>query len=501
MPTVSADSQPRPPSRSPLRRRLVALVLVLLAAVATVVGVVSTLALRATLVEQLDAEATEAADRTLDFFLGRAVPGAAGGVDVPGQAAGTVMLVTDGTGGVAWQIETTGDRAALAAEQRATLLDLPADGRARTVRLGELGGYRAVAVAESGLVAVAAHSMAEVDTITARHVATTAGVIALGLLVVGLTGTWLVRRELRPLERVAATATRVAAIPMASGAVVLHERVPDDDTSPDTEVGRVGGALNQLLAHVDESLAARHRSETQVRQFVADASHELRTPLASIRGYAELVRRVPEEVPDDVLRAMDRVESEARRMTSLVEDLLLLARLDAGRQLAREPVDLAALVADAVADAHAAGPGHRWLLEVDEGAVGVAVTGDDGGLRQVLANLLSNARVHTPAGTTVTARVAATPGTVTVTVRDDGPGIPDDLLARVFDRFARGDAARSPGTGTGLGLAIAHAVIQAHGGTLTADGTPGATTFTVTLKVDGPAPTPEAPPPDDAPPA
>ena len=212
---------------------------------------------------------------------------------------------------------------------------------------------------------------------------TTTAVTLAGLLLGGPLGVALVRRELRQLDRVAATATRVAQLPLHRGEVDLSDRVPEADTDPGTEVGKVGAALNQLLGHVENALAARQASEMQVRRFVADASHELRTPLASIRGYAELVRRVPEEVSPDVLHAVGRVESEAVRMTTLVEDLLLLARLDAGRPLEREPVDLTALAADAVADAHAAGPDHTWRLvladpaDVDDEPTEALVLGDD----------------------------------------------------------------------------------------------------------------------------
>ncbi len=510
-------------ARWPLRRRLVALVLVLLATVATVIGVASTLALRDSLVDQVDAalrttlarggrEPTTAADS------GQTPPA----LDIPGMRDGTVWVDFADLGTA--QTLRSGYIADYAVQrltlrQLEQLADVRPDAVPRTVRLDRLGDYRVVATSSATTYTVVGLPMAEVDATTARHVGTTVVVVLTGLAVVGLLGTVLVRRELRPLARVAATASVVAATPLHRGEVVLPARVAERDADAATEVGRVGAALNQLLAHVEGALTARHRSETQVRQFVADASHELRTPLASIRGYAELVRRVPDEVPDDVLRAMDRVESEARRMTSLVEDLLLLARLDAGRPLERVAVDVSALAADAVADAHAAGPDHVWRLELPEEPA--VVTGDDAALRQVLANLLSNARVHTPAGTTVTTRVVVgpgaspgtgtatgtRPGTVAVTVVDDGPGIPADLRERLFDRFARADGARSPGTGTGLGLSIARAVVQAHGGTITADGTPGATTFTVTLPVAGPAPLPPAdeppaqPPPAQSPPA
>nr|MCW1959316.1 HAMP domain-containing histidine kinase [Mycobacterium sp.] len=221
-------------------------------------------------------------------------------------------------------------------------------------------------------------------------------------------------------------------------------------------------------------------SESRVRQFVADASHELRTPLAAIRGYTELAQRKRAEVPADVAHAMSRVESEAGRMTHLVEDLLLLARLDSGRPIERRPVDLARLCADAVSDAHAAGPGHRWNLEVP--AEAVLVSGDEARLHQVLANLLANARVHTPVGTTVTTALTADPYAAVLRVADDGPGIPADLQSEVFERFARADTARTHKDGsTGLGLAIVSAVVRAHGGSIALRSAPGDTEFAVRL--------------------
>jgi two-component system, OmpR family, sensor kinase len=266
--------------------------------------------------------------------------------------------------------------------------------------------------------------------------------------------------------------------------VALSVRVPDAD--PRTEIGQVGTAINRMLGHVAGALAVRQASEMRVRHFVADASHELRTPLAAIRGYAELSRRVRDGVPPDVTHAMRRVESETARMTVLVEDMLLLARLDSGRPLATEPVDLSRLVIDAVSDAHIAGPDHRWQLDLPEESVTVA--GDAARLHQVLTNLLANGRTHTPAGTTVTTRLAVGDGVATLTVSDDGPGIPADLLPDVFDRFARGDTSRSRAAGsTGLGLAIVAAVVEAHGGSVEVSSRPGWTAFTVRLPVSRPA--------------
>jgi two-component system OmpR family sensor kinase len=302
----------------------------------------------------------------------------------------------------------------------------------------------------------------------------------LALVAAALAAVLVIRRTLRPLDRVAATATRVSELPLASGEVRLTERVPPEDTDPATEVGQVGTALNRMLDHVEGSLAARQESETRVRQFVADASHELRTPLASIRGYAELVGRQRAEVPTDVGHAMRRVESEALRMSALVEELLLLARLDAGRELASEEVDLTVLIVDTVSDAHVAGPTHRWQVDLPD--VPVLVPGDQARLHQVLANLLANVRSHTPEGTTATARLGIADGWAVLQVIDDGPGIPAALRPHVFERFARGDASRSRTAGsTGLGLAIVHAVVTAHGGHVEVSSEPGRTAFTVRL--------------------
>ena len=287
----------------------------------------------------------------------------------------------------------------------------------------------------------------------------------------------LVRRQLRPLTEVAATAHRVAALPLSEGDIDLTERVPDHLTDERTEVGQVGAALNTLLAHVETSLEARHRSEQQVRQFVADASHELRTPLTTIAGYTELARRRPDD--DNIRTALGKVEEESARMTSLVEDMLLLARLDGGRPLDREPVDLTRLLVEAVDDARVVGPDHRWRLELPEDVPQpVEVTGDEQRLHQVITNLLTNARKHTPAGTTVTVTVRADG----FDVHDDGPGFPADFVDHAFERFARVDQARERTGGAGLGLSLVEAIVRSHDGTVTLDSAPGGTTIAVRLR-------------------
>jgi two-component system OmpR family sensor kinase len=466
----------------------------LVAVVAVAMGVVSTLALRSSLIAQIDSRLSVASSRaaTAPDGYGYGDQGTGGHRPPPaslqlGQASGTVNVfvpsssTTDQTVRAGY-VDETGHFTTLSGPQTDALLDVPTDGAAHGVHLPGLGDYRAAAMvtADGAHVVTALPTQAVTNTVTG-YVAVEVVVAALALLVAGTVGLVLVRRELRPLDRVAATARRVARLPLDRGEVVIAERVPTADTDPSTEVGQVGAALNTMLGHVESALTARHESEVQVRQFVADASHELRTPLASIRGYAELVRRLPEELPPGALQAMARVESESERMTALVEDMLLLARLDAGRPLASEPLDVSVLAIDAVTDAHAAGPDHRWALDLPDDDE-LLVLGDDHRLRQVLANLLSNARVHTPAGTTVTVRARRVRGDVVVHVCDDGPGIPPELRDRLFQRFTRGDASRARTSGsTGLGLSIVHAVVTAHGGSITVSSSPAGSTFTVVV--------------------
>ncbi|MFC5182603.1 sensor histidine kinase [Actinomadura harenae] len=376
------------------------------------------------------------------------------------------------------------------ADSRA-LAALPPDREPRTVHLSALHGYRVAAyTGDDHDVLVTGLPLRPVEETTRRLVLVEAAVFGIVLALAAAAAAGWVWLTLRPLRRVAATASRVAELPLASGEVALPERVPDAD--PRTEVGRVGAAFNRMLGHVADALARRHASEERLRSFAADASHELRTPVATIRGHAELALRRrdgdTDRVPGDVRHALGRIQAESVRMGDLVEDLLLLARLDTGRPLAAEPVDLTRMVLDAVADARAAGPDHRWAMELPEEPV--TVRGDEHRLHQMLANLLANARTHTPAGTRVTVRLerpragagAGEGSGAVLEVQDDGPGVPADLRSEVFDRFVRGDKGRSRASGsTGLGLAIVAGVAAAHGGRADLDSAPGRTVFRVTL--------------------
>ena len=317
----------------------------------------------------------------------------------------------------------------------------------------------------------------------------TVGRLVLVQVVLGVVGprscsacsvTYVVRRSLRPLDEIEQVAEDIAAGD-------LSRRVPEPDER--TEVGRLAGALNGMLARIERAIgereaaaAAAQDSEERMRRFVADASHELRTPLTSIRGFAELHRQGAVPAGEEADRVMGRIESEARRMNVLVEDLLQLARLDQSRPLTFVPVDLVPLVVDAAYDARAVAPDREFRVETG-GAPHAVVLGDEIRLRQVLGNLVQNAITHTPAGTPVGVRLSTRPGEIVVEVADHGPGLTEAQAARVFERFYRADPARSRlAGGSGLGLAIVHAIVVAHRGRVEVAPTPGGgATFRVVL--------------------
>ncbi len=545
----------RPTPRS-LRTRLVVGVIGIVLVMAAGIGALSTLMLRQSLVDRLDEQLTAASDRAAarrqdanpagvglagsqssDSGQDTTRPGADVapptdgaappaapkgdvpiGLDAVGQSTGTLTVIASGardgaddSGSAvstvkAGYIDDDGNYRTLTDAECEALLALEVTGEPVTVSIDSLGNYRVLATEDSasGDVVITGLSTAADEKLIRTQLLAQLGMALAGALIAAVTGRAMVRTSLAPLERVADTAEQVASQPLSRGEVSIRERVSAADIASSQEIGQVGNALNTLLGHVDDALTARQRSETQVRQFVADASHELRTPLASIRGYTELIKRSGADavLPEDAVHALERVHSESVRMTALVEDLLLLARLDAGRELEHGEVDLVEIVVDAVADARAAGPDHTWELNLavleppaglsDEAAEEFVpeptlVVGDEARLRQVMVNLLANARVHTPAGSRVTTTLSrGEDGTLAIAVADDGPGIDPAVRDRLFERFARGDASRERRTGsTGLGMSIALAIVQSHHGTLSVDSRTGTddhgTTFTVIL--------------------
>jgi two-component system OmpR family sensor kinase len=324
---------------------------------------------------------------------------------------------------------------------------------------------------------VVAFPLGDVDA-TLRRLLLVEGIVTASVLAaVAALALWLVRLGMRPLTQMEQAAAGIAAGD-------LSRRVEPADGR--TEVGRLGLALNSMLERIEAAFTERRATEARLRRFVADASHELRTPLTSIRGYAELFRRGADVRPEDLAKSMRRIEEESSRMGTLVEELLLLARLDQGPRLDRRPVDLATVARDAVEDARAVEPGRPIDVE-DPGPI--VIDGDDARLRQVAANLLSNALEHTPPGTPVHVRVTTDGDQAMLEVADEGPGLEHDQAAKVFDRFFRVDPARSRDNGgLGLGLSIVAAIVQAHGGWVSVETSPGGgATFIVALPIGAPA--------------
>ncbi|MFB7251651.1 sensor histidine kinase [Microbacterium sp. NPDC056234] len=388
-----------------------------------------------------------------------------------------------------------GETADLTATQLRQIAGGLESGRLATVNIDDLGSYRlAVGQTDHGITVVTGLPRDEIQNTLARLFTVIAMATLGGLILLALTTAITIRVGLRPLRAVAATATRVANQPLDRGEVSITERVPAAEADPRTETGLVGAALNTLLDHVDSSLSARQQNEERMRRFVADASHELRTPLASIRGYSELSLKALSRAEqagtaatpaamESTGSALERIQAQSLRMTRLVEDLLLLARLDEGRELVHGTVDLTQLAVEGVADARPTAPDHAWDLEVPEEPV--TVVGDTGRLHQVVTNLLANARTHTPAGTRITLSVAQDGDHGILRVHDDGPGIDPAVRDELFARFARGDSSRARQTGgTGLGLAIVKAIVEGHHGDIAVDSEPGSTTFTVRLPVN-----------------
>jgi two-component system OmpR family sensor kinase len=345
------------------------------------------------------------------------------------------------------------------------------DFRVQATSLGPSGGALVVAI-----------PLTDVEFTLRRLLLLEALVGLIVLSVVALVASRLVRVGLRPLKDIERTAGAIAAGDLSRRVEPTDER---------TEIGRLGIALNAMLAQIEVAFEERRASESRLRRFIADASHELRTPLTSIRGYAELFRRGASSRPEDLAKSMARIEAEAGRMGILVDDLLLLARLDQGRPLRREHLDLVRVVGESVDAARAIEPDRPIQLEAP---AAIALLGDEGRLRQVVDNLLDNVRVHTPAATPAHVRITAEADIAVVEVADQGEGMPADVADRIFERFFRGDPARSRDTGgAGLGLSIVAAILEAHGGTVEVGERPGGgSLFTVRLPLGETAPGSEA---------
>ncbi len=488
----------------PLRLKLLVAVIVLVFAGLAVSNVVTYTSLRSSLLKRVDQQLT-GAEFPVAHALGegRPFPGNLGGRDSQ-FPSGTYGAILDSKGVALKDRTFTYEGYAGTAPPKPSLpstLPRPGapDSRPDIFTTGAAGGsstrFRVLADADAvsirtgiqsqqGILIVAIPLTDVEDTLARLRLieGMVSGAVLLGL---GLLSYWLVRRGLRPLEQIGETAGAIAAGDLTRRVEPADER---------TEIGRLGLALNSMLAQIEAAFEERRASESRLRRFVADASHELRTPLTSIRGYAELFRRGADSRPQDLAKSMSRIEAEASRMGVLVDDLLLLARLDQGRPLERERVNLARIAEEAAESARAIDSGRPISVDVDGPAF---LVGDEGRLRQVLDNLLDNTRVHTPNGTPVRVKITREDGELVLTVADEGPGLSPEVASRVFERFYRGDPTRSRGTGgAGLGLSIVSAIVHAHGGKVSAPSSNGAgTTFEVRLPVGSPE---ESPAPDGA---
>lgn len=454
-----------------IRTRIILVVLALVVVAVGILDVVSYTVVRRSLVSRADAELQAAAPTLYHILL--TSPGSRRGLCDGLPLGSFVVLVTpvrDFPGGCPGTRSVTQLTERLptwltkgASEGSGPVFTTDGDNRlmAQTMGIGAFGGS----------VLVVGEPLAPAYS-TLRKVLLLELVVSGSVLVaVALVALFLIRLGLLPLEKMARTAGEIAAGD-------LSRRVEDDDER--TEVGQLGAALNVMLARIEEAFRAKEASEEQLRQFVADASHELRTPLTSIRGYAELFQRPENADTGDLARALRRIESESSRMSELVEDLLLLARLDQGRALEHQPVDLGPVVAGVVADARMMAPARAISLELS----GVLlVSGETSRLHQVVSNLVSNALSHTPEGSPVEVIGAVTEGGVRLQVVDHGAGVPAEERAKVFGRFWRADGSRQRSRGgAGLGLSIVAAVVTAHGGrVLVAETEGGGATFVVDL--------------------
>ncbi len=485
-------------ARTPLRVQLTMAVLVLVAVSLILISVASIAVLRGSLVGRLDDQLASLARNSASAAAdGQPDQSSDQGREARATTPSIYLVAILDRSGVVTNWDTTGLPTGQSPPRLPThaTLRAHAGGPFTAPATGEGGQWRVLVEPledGSGRLVVAAASLEEINATIARLQWIDLAVSLAVLLVLAGVGVTVVRASLRPLVEIEQTAGAIAA-------GQLSRRIPDLD--PRTEVGRLARALNSMLTQIEAAFVARaaseaaaRRSEERMRRFITDASHELRTPLTTIRGFAELYRQAGTSDSVEPDRLMRRIEDQAANMGLLVDDLLLLARLDQQRPLERRPVDLLALAAEAVTDARARAPDRRIQLLTEGDSGPLVVLGDEPRLRQVLANLMSNALTHTPAGTAVEvlARTRLADGglNTVVEVTDHGPGLSGEQADRVFERFYRADPARSRSRGgSGLGLAIVAALVAAHGGTVEVDANPGrGTTFRVLLPLAPDAP-------------
>jgi two-component system OmpR family sensor kinase len=475
---------PHPPRM--LRGRLIGLLALALILGFAAAALTMVLLVKHVLVGRLDAQLRAAGDRfSVSLELGDR-DGDDKYRQTEGQLAGTLGARLKGgkvTNAAIVADDQTSDQVPTQAQARLAAFTRP--GGPVTVRLAGLGDYRIVITAgRDDDLQITGLPAEPIEHTTDVLVLVVVGVFAVTLLILVGVSTALVRVMLRPLARMSATAADVADLPLGSGGVSLPNRV--DEGPAGSEVDLLARAFNAMLQQVESALHTRADSEERLRRFIADASHELRTPIAVIRSHAELARREGgSNLPEGVARSLERISAQSERMGHLVEDLLLLARLDSGKPLADEPVDVVRLALDAVDDARTAAPSHQWRLALPEDPV--TVPGDAQAMAQVLSNLLANVAAHTPAGTTATLRVEQVGADTTIEVRDDGPGMAAELAGRAFDRFVHGARTQVMTSGSsGLGLPIVAAIVAAHAGTVTLTSTETGTSVIIRLPVGAP---------------
>ncbi len=502
---ISTSSRP---ARASLRTEIVVVTVVLMVVGLGIAGALAVTELRGYLLAQVDNQLRAAAHPVTERPDAFQPPGdgrRSGPGDGPGAPSQFAISYLDNSGNVTAVVRNPLASGTDAPQLPSWTMDQVRASNAAPFTVSSRGGgssWRVIALPRvDGLGTVMVAQSLEPMRSTVRRLEVTEAAVGLFLVaLLAVASSLLVRRSLRPLRNVEQTAGA-----LAEGD--LTQRVPEAD--PRTEVGQLASSFNRMADRIETAFAQRaaseaaaRESERRMRQFAADASHELRTPLTSIRGYAELYEQGAITDDADVHRAMGRIEEQAARMGVLVDDLLLLARMDQQRPLDRAPVDLVALVLDAVGDARSSQPQRRVEAQVDVPAGRLVVIGDEVGLRQVVANLLANALRYTPIDTPVTVRVSVdhaahgpstastgSPGWALVEVTDRGPGLSPADAARVFERFYRTDTARSRDVGgTGLGLAIVDAMVRAHGGHVGVTTAPGSgSTFSAAVPLPAPA--------------